>query len=188
MNRGRARRCCHRSRRPRRRPGRGAAAGAGSTSDLAIVGSMIHDAIEDGAVGDGTILYVGAGNTAGGPVAWQMDRPWRDLAGVDPTSIARLLGALGNAQRLRVVQLLVDGPMSTATLTASLEEPSSGQLFHHLKELLAVGLIYQPRPRHLCVPPTAHRADPRRDLVRSAPRVQRAIRPQLTDGPSGHQR
>ena len=106
---------------------------------------MIHDAIEDGAVGDGTVLYVGAGNTAGGPVAWQMDRPWRDLAGVDPTSIARLLGALGNAQRLRVVQLLVDGPMSTATLTASLEEPSSGQLFHHLKELLAAGLIYQPQ-------------------------------------------
>jgi DNA-binding transcriptional ArsR family regulator len=116
------------------------------SGDLAIVQSIIDDLddIEDGALGDGTILYVGAGNVAGGTVAWQMDRPWRELTGVDPTSIARLLGALGNAQRLHVVQLLVDGPKSTAELTTRLDDPSSGQLFHHLKELLAAGVIYQP--------------------------------------------
>ena len=33
------------------------------------------------APGDGTVLYVGAGNTAGGTVAWQMDRRWSELVG-----------------------------------------------------------------------------------------------------------
>ena len=36
------------------------------------------------------------------------------------------------------------GPATTAELTAALEGRSSGQLFHHLKELLAADVIYQP--------------------------------------------
>ena len=95
--------------------------------------------------GDGTVLYVGAGNAAGGTVAWQMDRHWSELLGLEPTSIARVFGALGNPQRVRVAQSLLAGPMSTADLTARLDEPSSGQLFHHLKELLGAGIIYQPQ-------------------------------------------
>jgi DNA-binding transcriptional ArsR family regulator len=114
--------------------------------DLDIIKSMIGDLdVTDDSAASGTVSYVGAGTSPGGTVAWQMERPWSELVSADPTSIARLLGALGNGQRLRVVQLLVDGPMSTANLTSRLDEPSSGQLFHHLKELLAAGLIYQPQ-------------------------------------------
>ena len=36
------------------------------------------------------------------------------------------------------------GPATTAQLTAQLDQPSTGQLFHHLKELLTAGLVHQP--------------------------------------------
>jgi DNA-binding transcriptional ArsR family regulator len=53
-----------------------------------------------------------------------MDRPWSDLTTVDSTSIARSLAALGNPQRVQIVQLLVRGLATTAELTARLDEPT----------------------------------------------------------------
>ena len=99
-----------------------------TTDDLAIVHSIVAalDGAEDGPAGAGTVLYAGAGRAASGLVAWQMDRPWSALTAVDSTSIARSLAALGNPQRVQIVQLLVQGPATTAELTARLDEPSSG--------------------------------------------------------------
>ena len=45
---------------------------------------------------------------------------------------------------MRIVVELFDGALSTAALAERLDQPSSGQLFHHLKELLAAGLVRQP--------------------------------------------
>ena len=88
---------------------------------------------EDG----GAVQYAGAVSVDDRVVAWQMDRRWEDLTSVEPALVAPALAALGSAQRVQIVQLLLRRPATTAELTAALEGRSSGQLFHHLKELLA---------------------------------------------------
>ena len=95
---------------------------------------------EDG----GAVQYAGAVSVGDRVVAWQMDRRWEDLTSVEPALVAPALAALGSAQRVQIVQLLLRRPATTAELTAALEGRSSGQLFHHLKELLAADIIYQP--------------------------------------------
>jgi DNA-binding transcriptional ArsR family regulator len=55
-----------------------------------------------------------------------------------------VFGALGNPVRLRIVSILLAGPATTAELAERLDQPSTGQLFHHLKELLTTGLVHQP--------------------------------------------
>jgi DNA-binding transcriptional ArsR family regulator len=99
--------------------------------------------VPDGADG-GAVQYAGAVSVGERVVAWEMNRRWEDLTRVDPALVAPALAALGSAQRIQIVQVLLHQPASTAELTAALEGGSSGQLFHHLKELLAAGIIYQP--------------------------------------------
>jgi DNA-binding transcriptional ArsR family regulator len=95
---------------------------------------------EDG----GAVRYTGAVSVGDRVVAWDMNRRWDDLARIDPAIVAPVLAALGSAQRVQILQLLLWRPATTAELTAAVEGRSSGQLFHHLKELLAAGVIHQP--------------------------------------------
>lgn len=53
--------------------------------------------------------------------------------------------ALSSPARLRIVGALVAGEASTGDLAARLADGTTGQLFHHVKELLAAGLVHQPR-------------------------------------------
>lgn len=118
-----------------------------ASSDLSIVRSLVSELATgvESAADNGTVLYAGAGTAVGGVIAWQMDRTWNELTELEPGPIARLLAALGNPQRVKIVQALVHAPATTAELSGRLDEPSSGQLFHHLKELLAAGVVYQPQ-------------------------------------------
>lgn len=94
--------------------------------------------------GPGAVVFAGAGQVGGDTVSWQRERGWDEVrARVDDTT-ARVLGALGNIVRLRIVSVLLAGPATTAQLTQRLDQPSSGQLFHHLRELIAAGLVHQP--------------------------------------------
>jgi DNA-binding transcriptional ArsR family regulator len=84
-----------------------------------------------------------------------MDRTWSERLHADPAPLSSSLAALGNPLRIQIVQMLLRRPASTVELTDALDAPSSGQLFHHLEELLAAGLIHQPqrglygtRPQH----------------------------------------
>lgn len=108
--------------------------------------SLVRDPID--AVSDddgpGSVVYAGAGPWDGGVVAWEMHRPWGEVRDAAGEGSARVLSALGNAVRLRIVAWLLGGERSTAELQGHFDLPSSGQLFHHLKELLAAGVIYQP--------------------------------------------
>jgi DNA-binding HxlR family transcriptional regulator len=115
-------------------------------ADLALVQSIVDELPEgdDGRAGDGVIVYAGAGPGPDGLTAYQTDHRWSELLAADPNPMAVCLAAFGNGQRILILQLLLRGRASTAELTAALGTASSGQLFHHLKELLAAGLIYQP--------------------------------------------
>ena len=125
-----------------RPPGRPAANG-----DLSIVRSLVSE-LADGRRGRGRERHR-ALRRRGDRRRWShrlADGPtWNELTELEPGPIARLLAALGNPQRVQIVQALIHAPATTAELSGRLDEPSTGQLFHHLKELLAAGVVYQPQ-------------------------------------------
>lgn len=94
----------------------------------------------------GSLLYAGRATTpGGGDLIWQVEHPlpgllaegWEDAAGV--------LAALGNPVRLEIVRRLLLGGETVQQLQEIPELGTSGQLYHHLKELQAAGLVNQPR-------------------------------------------
>ncbi len=121
-------------------------AGASAVTDGSLVQRMLDELWRgpDGDAAAGSIVYAGAGPWADGTVAWQIGRRWADIGEAGADAIASLFGALANPHRIRILRELVTGPVTTSELGERLDQPSSGQLFHHLKELLAAGVIYQP--------------------------------------------
>lgn len=93
---------------------------------------------------DSFVTYAGAGPWADGRVDRQILRYWTEVLEQAPRKAAGLFSALSNPSRLRIVAELVGGQVTTAELAKRLDQPSTGQLFHHIKELLAAGLIHQP--------------------------------------------
>jgi len=97
-----------------------------------------------GLEGESFVTYSGSGPWGQGTVSWQIIRDWTAVLGRAPQIAAGLFSALSNPSRLRIVAELVGGETTTAELAKRLDQPSTGQLFHHLKELLAAGVIHQP--------------------------------------------
>ncbi len=92
------------------------------------------------------VTYVGHG-LRDGPVAWQVKRTWEDVlaAADDGDGLAAALTALASGPRLRIVAELARGPVATGDLAERVGQSGTGQLFHHLKELLAAGIVHQPQ-------------------------------------------
>ncbi len=95
---------------------------------------------------DPHVTYSGTGPWRDSAVTWQIIRGWGSVLDETNERSAALFNALASPSRLRIVaELMAAGEqVSTAELARRLDQPSTGQLFHHLKELLAAGVIYQP--------------------------------------------
>jgi len=93
----------------------------------------------------GTIAYAGVAQFGADRLAWQMIHSVPDLLALDEDRVARQLAAMASPVRLRILRELAAGPLQTHDLQERLGEPSAGQLYHHLRELLATGLVNQPR-------------------------------------------
>lgn len=91
-----------------------------------------------------TLVYAGVGGWDGQTLAWQVERSWEEVRAAPAEHSASVLAALGNPIRVRIAVELLRGRHTTAELANRLAQPSAGQLFHHLKELLAAGIIHQP--------------------------------------------
>ncbi|GIJ49347.1 hypothetical protein Val02_62330 [Virgisporangium aliadipatigenens] len=91
-----------------------------------------------------TFVYGGLGGWDERTIAWQIARGWDEIRAAPAEPSAGVLAALGNPTRVRIVAELLRRRLTTAELARLLDQPSSGQLFHHLKELLAAGVIHQP--------------------------------------------
>jgi len=89
------------------------------------------------------VVYTGAVETAlGEPVEWQMGHDSAALLEEDWTVHAVALAALGHPSRLQILQLVARGEAMTAAELAHTEGlGTTGQIYHHLRQLVSAGWL-----------------------------------------------
>ena len=108
----------------------------------------------DGPRARGSVVYAGAATTPGaGSVVWQIERPVPPLLEHGWEGAAPVFAALGHPVRLEIVRRLLDGAHTSHELQEVVEGGTTGQLYHHLRELQACGLITSPRRNHYAIRP-----------------------------------
>jgi len=93
----------------------------------------------------GAILYSGSARFDDRSYVWQIERPVPGLLGVEEEVLTPVISALASPPRLQLLKALLRGASNNQQLQEALGEVSVGQLYHHLKELQASGLIAQKR-------------------------------------------
>ena len=94
----------------------------------------------------GAVLYTGTVDLpTGGIVQWQYALPAVVVFKQDWSDQAAVLTALGHPVRLQILRGVLHGTNTVAALVESLETGTSGQMYHHLKELTATGWLASER-------------------------------------------
>jgi hypothetical protein len=120
-----------------------------------------------GADTSGSIVFAGIVDAPGtGSVIWQEEHPVPPALEAGWQAAAPALSALGHPIRLEIVRRLLGGARSAQELAEIPELGTSGQLYHHLRELQGAGLVVQRRRNHYAVP--AERVIPCLVLVAAA--------------------
>lgn len=118
---------------------------------------------------DGTIMLVGSLTLpTGEPVAWQQSAGTSGLLDVEWDDRVAALSALAHPVRLDLVRGILLGRRSTAELAETQGLGTTGQLHHHLRQLVAAGWVAQTSRGHYAVP--AARVVPLLALVMGAAR------------------
>lgn len=103
-----------------------------------------------------------------GQVAWQYGLSADNLLGLDWAEFASTIDALSHPARLTIVQLVLNGVRSTAALLEQEALGTTGQLHHHLRQLVAAGWLNQVKRGVYAVP--AHRVVPLLIVILAAQR------------------
>jgi DNA-binding transcriptional ArsR family regulator len=93
-------------------------------------------------VGPRAIAYAGSLVTDDGPVRWQLTHDSDQLMELDWTTLAPTLSALGHPARLLMLHVIARGEATTAADLA--DTPglgSTGQIYHHLRQLVGAGWL-----------------------------------------------
>jgi len=102
---------------------------------------ILREAAEDGTplVGHFEILIVAGKPSCNWSISW--DREVEDLFSIPSHQVAHVLGVLGNEVRLALLRELMQGPKTVVQLTEALGMQTTGQAYHHLKELQRAGYV-----------------------------------------------
>lgn len=100
----------------------------------------------------GAVMMAGAVETPAGPVRWQYGLHAEGLLAHDWSDLARPLEALGHPARIELVRQVMRGAHTTAELLQLEHLASSGQLYHHLRQLVSAGWLVSPRRGYYEVP------------------------------------
>ncbi|MFD6171817.1 ArsR/SmtB family transcription factor [Streptomyces coeruleorubidus] len=91
---------------------------------------------------DGGVLYTGFVRLPGGEeYAWQMGTLTEELMEDDWTPVAESLAALGHPVRLRLLREILGGRHTAAELAELEEVGTTGQIYHHLRQLTGTGWL-----------------------------------------------
>jgi len=98
----------------------------------------------------GKLTYNGVAMVGNTGTYWgRADVSLKDLMNNSADNIAGILSSLGNWQRWEILCALLLQPMTVAQLVEKFEMKTSGKAYHHLKELLAVGLLEEVRSNNV---------------------------------------
>lgn len=101
------------------------------------------DGVKDRTTGTGEVMIVGALQLPEGPVEWQESRDTDALLDADWSDLAASFAALGHSARLEILRHILNGTHRTADLAALEHLGTTGQLHHHLRQLVAAGWVRQ---------------------------------------------
>ncbi len=105
--------------------------------------------LKDRAPEPGAVLFTGAVVTPAGTAEWQQGQGVDELLDEEWSERAAALAALAHPLRLRLLQAIVGGTATAAELGALDGVGTSGQVYHHLGQLVAGGwLVAQGRGRY----------------------------------------
>ncbi|MGC5616334.1 ArsR/SmtB family transcription factor [Georgenia sp. Z1491] len=92
----------------------------------------------------GAVMLVGSLTLPdGAPVEWQQAGATDALLESDWSEVAETLGALGHPVRLELLRLILGGTATTAELAEADGLGTTGQLHHHLRQLVSAGWVRQ---------------------------------------------
>lgn len=99
---------------------------------------------EAGAAGeDGAVLFTGSVRLPTDErYEWQFGAFTERLLDEDWASVAENLAALGNPVRLRLLREILGGRRTAAELAESAETGTTGQIYHHLRQLTGAGWLH----------------------------------------------
>lgn len=101
------------------------------------------------------MLYTGAVDLPpGGTVRWQYALPASAVFDQDWSESAPILLALGHAVRLQILHAVLHGTTTVSALVETLETGTSGQVYHHLKELASTGWLVSSKRGVYGIPPS----------------------------------
>lgn len=100
----------------------------------------------------GVVMMAGVVEVPAGPIRWQYGLRAEDLLDRDWSEFARPVEALGHPVRLELVRRILTGTQTTAELLELDQFASTGQLYHHLRQLVSAGWLVSPRRGHYEVP------------------------------------
>lgn len=100
----------------------------------------------------GAVVFAGAVRTAAGPVEWQVGFPVDRILEDDWSTVAGSIAALGNPVRLALLHAVIGGATTVAELSAGEGMGTTGQLYHHLNQLVAQGWLVATGRGHYSIP------------------------------------
>jgi DNA gyrase subunit B len=74
------------------------------------------------------------------------------LALNDNHALEKVLASIGNSQRLAILLALLKNPMTVVQLIEALGANSTGQIYHHLKPLVAANIIQEEKGVYALIP------------------------------------
>lgn len=95
--------------------------------------------------GSGLIAYLGVYQSGGQQSNWiRSTVPTEDLLSLIESGIAgKVLACIGNANRLAILLEILRGPKTVAALVEKCGFGSTGQVYHHMKPLLAADIVVE---------------------------------------------
>lgn len=90
----------------------------------------------------GAVMVVGDVTTPAGQAArWQYALTTDDVLAVEWAELAPVFAALGHPVRLALLRAVLDGTRTARDLAAAVDVGSTGQVYHHLRQLQAAGWL-----------------------------------------------
>ncbi|WP_433463620.1 ArsR/SmtB family transcription factor [Spirillospora sp. CA-128828] len=100
------------------------------------------NALKDRVADPGAVLFTGSVTLPGGEhYEWQQGHTAEDLLQDDWSQAAEALSALAHPVRLFLLREILHGARTTAELAAHERLGTTGQLYHHLRQLVAAGWL-----------------------------------------------